>query len=124
MGEKEHERMTEEDKCKVAWEIATNFAMNRCSLTGEKWKKEAFKAIGTILGLEEKEANDVSGKCETILSPGWLTKDICYSFRDIRTYTMCAAWKILEEQRVPFREAMAQAWRQAKEECRKLGAAV
>jgi hypothetical protein len=65
----------------------------------------------------------ISDKCEIVLSQP-LTKDVCYDFRTIRQRTMCLAWKIMDEQKIPFRQAIKEAWRTVKEGCAKVSAAV
>jgi len=71
-----------------------------------------------------EEANPgVSEKCEIILKKP-LTKDVCYDFRAIRQKVMCRAWQLMEERKLPFRDAVRTAWKEIKEECAKIGAVV
>jgi hypothetical protein len=122
MGEKEEkEKLTEADRCRIAWEISIDEAMSECGWTSKEGKEEAFKAIGTMLGLEEKEANDLSEKGEEILKRG-LSKDICYDFREIRRWVLINCWRLMEEQKIPFREAVKASWAEAKKRCAELGA--
>ena len=53
-----------------------------------------------------------------------MTKDVCYDFREVRSRVMYKAWQIMEEERVPFREAIKRAWDWAKGECAEVGAIV
>jgi hypothetical protein len=116
-------KLSDEDKCRIAWEVSIDEAMSECGWTSKEGKEEAFKAIGTMLGLEEKEANDLSEKGEEILKRG-LSKDICYDFREIRRYVLIMTWKKLEERRIPFKTAIREAWAEAKKKCAELGAVI
>jgi len=68
-------------------------------------------------------SRSVSPRCQIVLEKG-VTKDVCYDFRRIRAYVMCKAWKIMEEEKVPFRSAIKRAWDEAKRECAEAGALV
>ena len=116
MGEEEKEGLTEEEKCRIAWEVALDEALRVCG-----GREEAFKTFGELLGLSGEEANDLSHRAEEILERG-LTKDICYDFRGIRRWVMAKAWDLMEKERIPFREAIRRAWAEAKRECAELGA--
>jgi len=116
----EKKKFTEEERCRVAWEIAIDEAMHSCNWEG-KGKEEAFKVIGGILGLDEKESNDVSAKCEAVLGQE-ITKDLCYDFRRSRQYVLCATWRNMEEKRIRFSDAIREAWAELKSKCMKVGA--
>lgn len=53
-----------------------------------------------------------------------MTPEVCYDFREIRSRVMYKAWQIMEEDQVPFREAIRRAWAWAKSECAAVGAIV
>lgn len=53
-----------------------------------------------------------------------LTKSLCYDFRRIRRRVLCLAWKFLEEERIPFAEAIRRAWKKTKEDCAKISAII
>lgn len=53
-----------------------------------------------------------------------MTTSVCHDFREIRSRVMYKAWAIMEEEQVPFQEAVKQAWDWAKSECAKVGAIV
>jgi len=65
----------------------------------------------------------LSETCKLILEKG-LTKDMCYDFRAIRRYVLCNAWKLMEERKIPFRDAIRESWRKAKEECISMSASI
>jgi len=66
-----------------------------------------------------EEEKEVSPVCEAVLERG-ITRDVCLDFREIRRFVICKAWKIMEKEKVPFRDAIKRSWAGAKEECRKL----
>lgn len=53
-----------------------------------------------------------------------MEKSVCYDFREIRSRVMYRAWQIMEEEKVPFKEAVKRAWAWAKSECAKVDAIV
>ena len=118
MGEEENKELTEEEKCRIAWEVALDEALRVC-----RGREEAFKTLGELLGLSGEEMNDLSHRAEEILERG-LTKDICYDFRGIRRWVMVRAWDIMEKEKTSFRDAIRRAWAEAKEKCAELGAYV
>ena len=67
----------------------------------------------------------VSPHCERILKEFEDLKHrdkICWDFREIRAVVMCLAWKKMEEEHMPFREAIRRAWDEVKIECAEAGA--
>jgi len=42
----------------------------------------------------------------------------CYDFRAIRAYTACMGWKLFEEEKISFSEAMKKAWIKARKLCK------
>lgn len=60
----------------------------------------------------------VSPHCKRVIEEFESDKTKCLDFRAIRAYAMCLAWKIMEERKVPFRFAIREAWRRAKDLCR------
>jgi len=67
-----------------------------------------------ILGLEG--VNPVSEHCRLILEND-LPPDVCRSFRGIRSWVMCRTWELMEEKKMPFRQAIRTAWAEAKKRC-------
>ena len=65
----------------------------------------------------------VSYKCKEVLERP-ITKDLCYDFRGIRQWVLCNTWKLMEEKRIPFAQAIRESWRQVKDKCIKVGAVV
>ena len=62
----------------------------------------------------------VSERCqETLKSPA--TRETCEDFRAIRQRVMCSAWKIVEEEGRPFREAVRTSWDRRRTECSAVG---
>ena len=43
---------------------------------------------------------------------------------EVRRRALCYAWKIMDEEKVPFRDAVRKGWSKVKEECAKLGCPV
>jgi len=41
----------------------------------------------------------------------------CMDFRKLRSWTMCKAWSVMDVKKVPFKEAIREAWREAKAKC-------
>ncbi len=62
----------------------------------------------------------VSARCETALKEP-ASRETCLDFREVRRRVMCDAWRRVEEERVPFREAVRRSWDRAMEECRGAG---
>lgn len=65
----------------------------------------------------------ISPQCDTIIKAP-MTRELAYDFRGIRARVMCYAWKFMEEKRIPFRDAIRQAWAKVKEEAAAIGAYV
>ena len=77
-----------------------------------------------LLGLNPHEINEPSEKCRLVLERG-LTKDVCTNFREIRRWVACRTWQLLDEGKyTSWRDAIRQAWREAKEGCFKIGVVV
>jgi len=123
MPKEEHERekIGDEQRCRIAWEIAVDQAMYTCGWDTKSGKEEAFKAVGTMLGLTAEESNDISTKSSAILAEA-LTKDRCFDFRGVRQWVMCRSWELIEKERKRFGDAIRQAWREIKDKCRDIGA--
>ena len=115
------EKVHKEEGCKIAWEVAMNHIIKKCGYEGEKGRKEAFMTMGPMLGLTEKESNDISEKCKLILEEK-LTKDRCFDFRGVRQWVMCRTWEMMEKERVPFAEGIRRAWDEIKSKCSEVGA--
>jgi len=113
--------LTDEERCKIAWEIGFDEAMRTCLGDEKKGKETAFKSAGPLLGFTESESNDVSGKCSAILEKA-ITKDLCFDFRGIRQWVMCRAWELWEKERIRFGDAIGRAWSEIKDKCRGAGA--
>jgi len=91
----------------------------------EELKKriEELEQAIDILGTALRHEHPISPKCEMILKEP-PTKEECFDFRAIRARVMCRAWEIMEEERVPFREAITKAWKNTKEACAKVKAII
>ena len=77
-----------------------------------------------MLGLERHEINEPSEKCKPVLEIG-LTPSVCKDFRAIRRWVACRAWQLLESDKYDrWRDAIRQAWMEARTECLKHGVAV
>ncbi len=74
-----------------------------------------------ILGIEG--VNPISEHCKLVLEND-LPAEVCTSFRGIRRWVMCRAWELMDENKMPFRQAMRTAWAEAKEKCLKHGVSV
>jgi len=118
MVEKKTEGLSAEDKCRIAWEIAIDQAMNICGWE-KAGKEEAFKAMGSMMGMSAEEANDVSERCKDILGQK-ITEELCYDFRETRRWVMCHTWKLMEEKRMRFSDAIRQSWETLKTKCREV----
>lgn len=77
-------------------------------------EKEEVKLIvrQTLAELSESD-NPLSAKCERALE----TVPKCWDFRGIRRYVMCDAWRRMEQQRIPFAQAIRESWGNAKGVC-------
>jgi hypothetical protein len=62
----------------------------------------------------------VSERCQTALKEP-VTREVCLDFREIRRRVMCDSWRRVEEERLPFREAVRRSWDRAMEDCRGAG---
>jgi hypothetical protein len=62
----------------------------------------------------------ISERCQAALKEP-VTRDVCLSFGDVRRRVMCDAWRRVEEERVPFREAVRRSWDRTLEDCRGAG---
>ena len=71
---------------------------------------------------EEREVGEpLSEKCKRILEDE-LVKDDCYYPSRRSQHVMCKAWQLMEEKKMPFKDAMKEAWRWFKDECAKISA--
>jgi hypothetical protein len=66
---------------------------------------------------------ELSEKCAAVLAKP-PTKEECYDFRAVRRRAICTAWKILEEEKIPFREAIKRGWAETKAKCREISAVI
>ena len=115
-------KISDEDKCRIAWEITFDQAMSICGW--EKiGKEEVFKSMGNILGMTEKEANDISEKCSDVLERK-ITEEFCYDFKETRQWVMCNTWKLMNEKRIKFSDAMKQSWEELKKKCSEVKAKI
>jgi len=65
----------------------------------------------------------ISAHCKRILDDFEVrTKEICWSFREVRAVVMCFAWREMEEKHIPFREAVRSAWDWVRDKCHAAGA--
>ncbi len=62
----------------------------------------------------------ISERCQTALKEP-VSRETCLSFRDVRRRVMCDTWKRVEEEKIPFREAVRRSWDKALEDCRGAG---
>jgi hypothetical protein len=62
----------------------------------------------------------VSERCQATLKEP-ISRETCLDFRDIRRRVMCGAWKVMEDERRPFREAVRHSWDRRKVECTAVG---
>jgi hypothetical protein len=81
----------------------------------ESVEKELKKALPAVLDLEHEFSPEpeVSAKCATVLG----APVPCEDFRGIRRYVLCAAWRRMEEEKKPFKEAVREAWAEARKAC-------
>ena len=71
----------------------------------------------------EKINPPLSFKCMMILDEP-VSRELCYDFRGIRRRVMCRAWKLMEDEKISFGEAVRRAWRETKKECALVGAII
>ncbi len=62
----------------------------------------------------------VSAHCKDLLEKT-VDKDACLDFRDTRARVMCQAWHIMDEEKVPFKEAVRSSWDRSKKDCAVVG---
>ncbi len=62
----------------------------------------------------------VSERCQTTLKEP-ISREVCLDFREVRRRVMCGAWKITEEERRPFREAVRSSCERRRVECAAVG---
>lgn len=77
----------------------------------EEIRAEIGKLVAELL--PEEHSNPVSEHCERVLA----SPPSCYSFRDMRAYASCLGWKYMDEKKIPWKEAIRQAWTEAKRVC-------
>ena len=58
----------------------------------------------------------VSAHCMAVLSKLY-SKELCMDFRAIRSRVMCSAWARMDEEHIPFRQAIREAWGDIRVEC-------
>ena len=82
----------------------------------ERYTLMEMEEAADYLGLERWEWNDPSAKCMPVLMAG--PREFCGDFRGIRRWVMCRAWQLLDEGLATrFRDAIRQAWSEAKQAC-------
>ena len=62
----------------------------------------------------------ISERCQAGLKEP-ISREVCLSFREIRRRAMCGAWKIMEEEKRPFREAVMSSCGRRRVECAFVG---
>lgn len=108
----------EEEKCAIAFDVSMEEAFAVCK--GSAGKERFFCEMGSLLGLSTDDATDLSARCKTMLSlfeNKNEREDICHDFRNIRAVVMCIAWKKMESEQIPFKDAMNAAWAEVKDKC-------
>jgi len=108
--------ITQEEKCKIAFVVGLEKIIEACG--GREGKEHVLKELSDILGIE---GNPLSAKVESILEEG-LTKSRCYDFRGIRQWVMARTWQIIETEHKRFKDAIRQAWDEARRTCAEHGA--
>ena len=126
MAENKIHRITPEDmkkippnvRCKIALETALEVMLNECGS-----KEEFLYTLASLLGIDREEINPVSEHCQRVFDIG-LTKNTCTDFRFIRSWVMCKAWSLIDEQKLRFGDAIRVAWKIAKDICAEEGVIV
>lgn len=59
----------------------------------------------------------VSAHCMAVLGEPY-SQELCYDFRRVRARVMCLAWVKMDERRIPFKQAINEAWVEVKSTCR------
>ena len=78
--------------------------------------------MAKILGLDTHDINEVSVKCKYVLEERGLTAEVCKDFREIRRWVACRAWQLIEQDKADtWKQAINQAWNEAKAQCIRLG---
>lgn len=65
----------------------------------------------------------ISPQCKMLLEEP-TTKELCYDFRRVRAAVMCRAWRIQQEEKIRFGEAIRRSWVEQKKLCAEAGAHV
>lgn len=80
---------------------------------------QVAEMISQIAAEEEKRitekatGNPTSPHCELVLGE----RPKCYDFREVRSWVLCKAWDILEEEKLP-RLPVGEAWAEVRKVCR------
>lgn len=114
----ELKKLPPDKRCKIALDVALNVLMKEC---GDK--NTLTRTIAEVLGLNPDDINPVSEHCMRVFEIG-LNKETCSDFRFIRSWVMCEAWKLIDEKKLMFGQAIRTAWKIAKEICAEEGVMV
>jgi len=63
-------------------------------------------------GIREEHHSPTSEHCERVLE----TKPRCWAFREIRSWVLCEAWRLLETEKLQ-RLPVSRAWQEARARC-------
>lgn len=88
--------------------VAAKAAVSAATLVGQKISEEIAKRQEE----ESLHSSPISIHCERVLE----TSPKCWDFRGIRSYVMCRAWQILEEEK-RTRLPVGEAWMEARKVC-------
>ena len=113
----EKKNISKGDRCSVALRIGYDIMFSECLPEG---KDLVGREIAELLGLDGKEINPISEHCKSVLDKG-LTEDVCRDFRGIRRWVLCRTWQLMDEEKKRFRDAISQAWKEAKDICAEKG---
>jgi len=113
-------KVDKKDKCEVALRIGYDIVFSKCL---PDHKDLVAKEIAELLGIDGKEMNPISEHCKRVLERG-LTEGICKDFKEIRRWVMCRTWQLMEEKGKRFKDAISQAWKEAKDICAEKGVIV
>ncbi len=117
MGEGENERKeVKPDICLIALDEALNVVYEKCG------RERAIKEIAKLIGLNDEEVKQINPTvhCKEVLDKG-LNENVCKSFRGIRSWVMCRAFQLIEEEELSFSGALKKAWSEARSKCIELG---
>lgn len=91
-----------------ARQIAEEAAVKAAELTGSK----IIQQVARELSGEVLHGNPISPHCEAVLAK----PPICWDFRGIRSFVLCKAWAIMEEEK-RMRLPVGEAWSEARRVC-------